>query len=254
MRSLFVVSLPRSLSSLLYQTLQRTLGLVDPVWTSDGEILNLHRFAHLPEGLEIEGLRFTVRSHAPERFDRLLSFLDQATVREGFIYKDVVQPFVVARWLPESGLAVLRIERPVADVAFAMSERGWLYPRAAAGCDGGPERELVAGLVRAQSALAEVPGPLVRFDELIHDEEPLAAALRTLYGDVPAPHYLDDGFQAVREEVLRRRETDRWQRLAELAREVSAAIAIGGLSTEVPAEPPSGSSAGPGWSSDGPAR
>ncbi len=240
MRSLFVVSLPRSLSSLLYQTLQRTLGLADPVWTSDGEILNLHRFAHLPEGLEIEGLRFTVRSHDPERFDRLVSFLDQATVREGFIYKDVVQPFVVARWLPGSGLAVLRIERPVADVAFAMIERGWLYPQAGADCDGEPERGLVAGLVRAQSALAEVPGPVVRFDDLIHDEEPLAAALRTLYGDVPAPRYLDDGFQAVREEVLRRRETDRWQRLAELA-----------LSTEVPAEPPAGSSADPGRSSGG---
>lgn len=247
MRSLFIVSLPRSLSSLLYQTLQRTLGLAEPVWTSDGEILNLHRFAHLPEGTEIDGLRFTRRPDDPERFDRLLAFLDQATVREGYIYKDVVQPFVVARWLPGSGLAVLRIERPVADVAFAMSERGWFYPRAGAGCDGGPERELVAGLVRAWLALAEIPGPVVRFDELIHDEEPLAAALRTLYGDVPTPRYLDEGFQAVREEVLQRRETDRWQRLAELARQVSAEI------TECP-EPPSGSSAGTGWSSHGPER
>lgn len=220
MRSLFVVSLPRSLSSLLYQTLRRTLGLAEPVWTSDGEVLNLHRFAHLPAGTEIEGLRFTDPERDPERFDRLVAFLDQATAREGFLYKDVVQPFVVSRWLPASGLAALRIERPLADVAFAMSERGWLYPRSAADRDGDPERELVAGLLRAERALAEIPGPVVRFDELIHDEEPLAAALRTLYGDMPMPLYLDDGFRAVRDEVLRRRETDRWKQLAQMAEEM----------------------------------
>lgn len=221
MRSLFIVSLPRSLSSLLYQTLRPALGLAEPVWTSDGEVLNLHRFAHLPDEVEVEGLRFTERSRNPERFDRLLAFLDQATVGEGFLYKDVVQPFVVARWLPASGMAALRIERPLADVAFAMSDRGWFYPRAAADRDGGPERELVAGLARAQRALAALPCPVVRFDELIHSEEPLAAALRVLYGDgAPAPRYLGGGFHAVREEVLRRRETERWRRLAEMAGEV----------------------------------
>lgn len=220
MRSLFVVSLPRSLSSLLYQTLRRTLGLAEPVWTSDGEVLNLHRFAHLPEGSEVEGLRFTAPERDPERFDRLVAFLDQSIVREGFLYKDVVQPFVVARWLPGSGVAALRIERPLADVAYAMSERGWLYPRAAADHKGGPERELIAGLIRASRALAEIPGPVVRFDELIQDEEPLAAALRSIYGDVPAPRYLDEGFRAVREEVLRRRETGRWHHLAQLIQEM----------------------------------
>lgn len=226
MRSLFVVSLPRSLSSLLYQTLRRTLGLAEPVWTSDGEVLNLHRFAHLPEGSEVEGLRFTDPARDPERFERLVAFLDQAIVREGFLYKDVVQPFVAARWLPGSGLATLRIERPLADVALAMSERGWLYPRAAADRNGDPERQLVAGLVRASRALAEIPGPVLRFDELIHDEEPLAAALRGLYGDVPAPRYLDDGFRAVREEVLRRRETDRWRHLERVIKEVAEEMPV----------------------------
>jgi hypothetical protein len=220
MRSLFLVSLPRSLSSLLYQTIRPVLGLQEPVWTSDGEVLNLHRFAHLPQGLDVEGLRFTEPKRAPDRFQRLTAFLDQAIVREGFFYKDVVQPFVVASWLPASGLAALRIERPLADVAMAMLDRGWLYPQAAEdpeNATGDPERDLLAGLARAHQALAAIPGPVVRFDDLIHDEEPLAAALRTLYGDVPAPRYLDDGFRAVRDEVLARRETGRWRRLAEMA-------------------------------------
>lgn len=213
MRSLFLVSLPRSLSSLLYQKIRPALGLREPVWTSDGEILNLHRFAHLPPGCDLEGLRFTPPGHA--HFDRLTAFLDQATVREGFFYKDVVQPFVVAHWLPASGLAALRIERPFADIALAMLDRGWHYPGGAAEIsDGDPESILLAGLARAQQALATIPGPVLQFDELITDEVPLAAALCELYGDVPVPRYLDDEFKAVREEVLARRRTERWERLA----------------------------------------
>ncbi len=219
MRSLFLVSLPRSLSSLLYGSIRSALDLTEPAWTSNGEILNLQRFAHLPEGVEIEGLRFTHPFSAPSRFDRLVSFLDHAVVRDGYLYKDVVQPFVVARWLPASGLPALRIERPVADVAYAMADRGWYYPCTAADSDGGPERKLVEGLVRAARALAEVPGPVVYYNDLIHDEEPLAAALRSLYGAIPTPRYLDDGFREVCGQVLRRRDTERWTRLARMVRE-----------------------------------
>jgi hypothetical protein len=222
LRSLFLVSLPRSLSSLLYQTIRPALGLREPAWTSDGEILNLHRFAHLPPGCDLEGLRFTPPGPlGDDRFDRLTAFLDQATVPEGFFYKDVVQPFVVARWLPASGLAALRIERPLADVALAMLDRGWLYPQAALAPeapDQDPERVLLTGLARAEQALAAIPGPVLRFDDLIADEEPLAAALRELYGDVPAPpRYLDAGFKTVREAVLARRQTERWERLAAMS-------------------------------------
>jgi hypothetical protein len=219
LRSLFLVSLPRSLSSLLYQRIRPALGLAEPVWTSDGEILNLHRLVHLPPGCDLEGLRFTPPEPSEDnRFDRLTAFLDQATLPEGFFYKDVVQPFVVARWLPSSGLAALRIERPLADVALSMLDRGWLYPRAAVEpADQDPEDALLAGLIRAQQALAAIPGPVLQFDDLIVDEEPLAAALRELYGDVPVPRYLDDGFKAVREVVLARRRTARWERLAALS-------------------------------------
>jgi hypothetical protein len=221
MRSLFLVSLPRSLSSLLFQAIRDALGLTEPVWTSDGEVLNLHRYALMPTKGAIDGIRFLRRADDPTRFDRLLTFLDQATVREGFLYKDVVHPFVMAEWLPVSGLAALRIERPLADVAFAMLERGWLYPRSATEPVGDPERELLTGLVRGHQALASLPAPVVHFDELIYDEEPLTTALRTLYGDdVSQPHYLDDSFRAMRDEVTARRRTERYLRLAEMVEAV----------------------------------
>jgi hypothetical protein len=208
MRSLFLVSLPRSLSSLLYQRIRDTLGFAEPRWTSDGEILNLHRLALMPGEGAIEGVRFLRRSIDPERFDRLLTFLDHATVRTGFLYKDVVHPFVSAEWLPRSGLHVLHLERPLADVAWSMLDHGWLYPRAAADGGGDGERQLLTGLARARRALACIGAPVLTFDEIVHDEEPLARALRSMYGDdIPCPAYLDDGFRAVRLETLARRRT-----------------------------------------------
>jgi hypothetical protein len=221
MKSLFLVSLPRSLSSLLFHAVRKALGLAEPCWTSDGEVLNLHRFALMPVEGAIDGVRFLRRQEDPVCFDRLLAFLDQVAVREGFLYKDVVHPFIMAHWLPASGFASLRIERPLADIAWSMIDRGWLYPRAAAVGVGDPERELLAGLVRAQQALASIPAPVVRFDDLIYDEEPLAAALRSLYGEVPHPRYLDDRFRAMRDEVTARRTTTRYFRLADLAAEIT---------------------------------
>jgi hypothetical protein len=255
--------LPRSLSSLLYHAARRALALREPEWTTDGEVLNVRRFALLVEEGTVEGVKYVERQRDGRRFDQLLGFLDQVTRARGFAYKDVIQPYVVAEWLAGGRARVLHLDRPVPDVAYAMQERGWLYPARWAGPDAqapsgpdpkgphqigeraagaepslvrdgdgatagtaagaDPERCLVAGLLRARRALAAVPGPRVRYDELIQDEAPLWEALRSLYGDgVARPSYLDDGFARVREEVLRRRRTAHYRRLAALCDEIAA--------------------------------
>jgi hypothetical protein len=234
--------------------------LRQPEWTTDGEVLNVRRFALLAEEGTVEGVKYVERQRDGRRFDQLLGFLDQVTRAEGFAYKDVIQPYVVAEWLTGGRARVLCLDRPVPDVAYAMLERGWLYPARWAGPDAagpdptgpdaageqeahaGPparlegggasagaaagadlERCLVTGLLGARRALAAVPGQRVLYDELIHDEAPLWEALRSLYGgDVQRPSYLDDGFERVREEVLRRRRTERYRRLAALCDEIGA--------------------------------
>ena len=243
--SLFIVALARSLSSIVYHAVRRALALREPAWTTDGEILNVRRFALLAEEGDVEGVKYVERHRDGQRFDRLLGFLDQVARREGFAYKDVIQPFLVAEWLPGSGLPVLYIDRPVPDVAYAMLQRGWHYPAAAggawpptdaavasgseasaaAGRDAeGLRRALVAGLIRARHALAAVPAARVLYDDLIHDEAPLHAALGSLYGGEPArPAYLDDAFRRDRDEVLQRRESDLHRRLATLCREIEEA-------------------------------
>jgi hypothetical protein len=76
--SLFVVSLPRSLSSLLYVAAARALGLAEPAWTSDGEILNRERVPRRMHSLTPAGERFTLLGSAPAAFASMTSYLDHA--------------------------------------------------------------------------------------------------------------------------------------------------------------------------------
>jgi hypothetical protein len=237
--SLFIVALPRSLTSLVYHAARGAVALRQPEWTTDGEILNVRRFALLAEEGTVEGVRYVERERDGERFDRLLAFLGQVACAEGFAYKDVIQPYVVAEWLAARPVRVLYIERPVPDVAYAMLERGWHYPARPDGPEPGQpypgsdpdseaeadlERRLVAGLLRARGALAAVADQWVHYDELIHDETPLWDALRSLYGaEVRRPHYLDEDFSGVREKILGRRATERYRRLVALCDDPVAA-------------------------------
>lgn len=222
MRSLFVVSLPRSLSTRVYHWCRQALGLGEPVWTSDGEVLNLDRFVLRPEAWVDEGRKFTHPREEPETFQGLLAQLDQVTRTHGFAYKDVVQPFAVSRWLPSRDFRVLKVQRPVVDVAYAMLERGWHYPsrvcpremESATATD--LEVRLLSGLLQAEGALAALPGEVVTFDDLVRNEAPLTGALRRLYPERSgiAITYLDRDFLELRDKILARRETERYRHLA----------------------------------------
>ena len=107
--SLFVVSLPRSLSSLLYVAAAHAIGLAEPTWTSDGEILNRDRIPRRKQSLAPPDQRFTLLGSAPDLFASMTSYLDQASLRQGFAYKDVVQPFVIGGWEGLGDFKVLKV-------------------------------------------------------------------------------------------------------------------------------------------------
>lgn len=217
MRSLFVVALPRSLSSVAYHAARLALGLEEPVWTSDGEILNNDRFALYGGPTHDAGEKYVHPEPEPELFRRATAFLDQAACREGFAYKDVVQPFVAAAWLQASGLPVLRLRRPLADVAYSMLQMGWLYPVRAAALDDGDSAEaaVVRGLLAAEAALGALPAEVVEYDDLIADEGALLAALRRLYPEarVRGVRFIDESFARRRNAILARRNDDAYQRI-----------------------------------------
>ncbi len=144
--SLFVVALPRSLSSVLYVAAARAVGLTQPGWTSDGEILNRDRVSRRLQSLAPTGERFTLPGSVPGVFASLSSYLDQVALRQGCAYKDVVQPFVVGGWDGLCDFKVLKVRRNVAEVAYAMLKRQWLYPAQAATIFGAHPWTLVEGL------------------------------------------------------------------------------------------------------------
>jgi len=201
--SLFVVSLPRSLSSLLYVAAARAIGLSEPTWTSDGEILNRDR---VPRRLQtrMQSLapdeRFTLLGAAPDVFANMTSYLDQAALRQGFAYKDVVQPFVIGGWEGLGDFKVLKVRRNVAEVAYTMLKRRWFYPAQAASVFDAHPWALVEGLVRAEAVLDALPGETVDYASAVLDHDPLEAALARLYPDAPLSplRYIDRGFDRTR--------------------------------------------------------
>jgi hypothetical protein len=198
--SLFVLSLPRSLSSLLYVAAVRAVGLAEPPWTSDGEILNRDRVPRRMHGLAPADERFTLLGASPAVFANMTSYLDQVALRQGFAYKDVVQPFVVGGWEGLGDFKVLKVRRNVAEVAYTMLKRQWLYPARAASVFDEHPWALVEGLVRAEAVLDALPGETIEYADAVLDHGPLEDALYRLYPDaaLSPPNYIDRGFARTR--------------------------------------------------------
>jgi hypothetical protein len=225
--SLFIVSLPRSLSSMTYYIARVLLGLNAPSWTSDGEILNVDRFALYPGPSHDTGIKFLLKESNPALYQSVIDFLDQATVAAGFAYKDVVHPFAVSEWLESSGLRVLRIKRNLNDVAFSMLAQGWHYPRFASRGQGDLEEMVIEGIIRADIALDSLPGEHIDFDDLIADESVLRNALIKLYAGIAMQEFkFNESFHSTGKAILQRRSTDAYKMLGEKIERLSETIKL----------------------------
>lgn len=223
LRSLFVVALPRSLSTLVHTQAALALGLATPRWTNAGEILNGDRAVISASELAAGHPKFT----PPEEgyvLEQLAAFLDDVVRPTGHAYKDVVQPFAVAAWLRERQLCVLRIARPLADVAFSMHRAGWLYPQVAGPATGAELDRFLLGLRRADLALAAIPARVLEAEELLREPEALERALSALYPEIAVPPIalFDEGFRLRREQLARDRETPAYRLLADRLEELGA--------------------------------
>ncbi|MGA2563178.1 MAG: hypothetical protein ABSF96_06430 [Steroidobacteraceae bacterium] len=225
-RSLFVVALPTSLSSVVYKAARDSLGLQNPGWTTDGEFLNADRFVLVSEPNKDGNRKFTVEEQERALFKKITEFLDQVVVSHGFAYKDVVQPFVVSQWIKKNLPPTLKVKRNIADVAYSMIIKNkWHYPKRLFPKTEPVELAVIRGLLRAQEALDRIPGQEVDFDRLIEDEGSLYSALTSLYGDgvlIKYPRYIDQKFRARRDEVMGRRGTPEYAAILDyvnLARE-----------------------------------
>lgn len=224
--SLFVLSLPRSLSTLLYHAARKTMNLREPAWTSDGEILNADRYA-LQQGPVHDSSRKFISSQSElQTFYAATEFLDQTVQTHGYAYKDVVHPFVMAEWIQRRKIkTVIWIRRDIADVAYAMLRRRWHYPAHLFPEEKKVERAIVRGLIAADCALASIRAQCIDFEQVIHDEMALQTALKALYPDkrVQPVSYIDNRFKRARKEILERRKTSLHRRLTDYVTQCSTA-------------------------------
>jgi len=217
-QSLFLVSLPRSLSTLVYHFVRNAIGLHEPSWTSDGELLNLDRFALFRGPADDCNRKFISPNLEPKLFCAATELLDQLVNPFGHLYKDVVQPFVVAEWAKRRKVRLIRIKRNVADVAYAMLDCGWVYPSRIFPNTKNLDLAMVQGLLQADAALDAVPAECVNFDELIYSEKQLIMALRALYPKrkIASVGFIDEQFERKRQQILERRKSEKHKMLAEL--------------------------------------
>lgn len=241
MQSLFLASLPRSFSSRTYQLISKAVGLTKPTWTSDGEILNGERIA-LCDGRGVDtpflpapdDINFDKLDPQPSgfnhdldhRFERIVLLLDQLVNKNGWIYKDVVQPFVVCCYFEQfkPDLKPVFIKRSVADVAYACLKKEWYYPqRAAPDNDGQRERRVVKGLVRAQNILTDL-GKTLLYKRLVRKEAYLYDKLDEWGYNPKRIAYIDDQFCKKRDRVRKRKETEGYKKIKQIVDEVKSNI------------------------------
>lgn len=223
LNSVFLLSLPSSLSSLTYRLIADSLPLRRPRWVTAGEILNTDRylFNRVTRGWSYA---FTERGRAwtsrkwlhPEkdsqRFQGALRFLTGVVEPEGMVYKDAINPFVVANWLEANpGPEVVVIDRDVVGVAQKMLRKHWLYPARLSEHED-IERALLDGLTRAQKRLRELDGAhVLPFSDLIQSEQPLNHLLESWGGERVS--YIDGAFKRKRTQERKLRERPRYDRL-----------------------------------------
>ena len=188
--------------------------------------MNLDRFAM--QGVQTATFpKFVLPRHGPI-FAAGQQFLAHAFMRDGFCYKDVVQPFLVSAWLGTSpACAVLKIKPNIAHVAFAMLQRKWLYPSIVGRQSSDLPAMMVEGLLMAEAAIDAVPGESVAFDDLV-DGGGLEGALARLYPDeaIGCAARARDADRR-RDEVLGRRTHELYGQLTELETQLRAGAARG---------------------------
>jgi hypothetical protein len=238
--SLFIVSLPRSFSSHAYLLARSALLMRQPGFTTFGEILNFNRIdrSKWPGSEEIPPNFFLRPDRETAVFLRSTAFLDRTVKQRGFVYKDVVQPFVVAAWLhARKDFKILHIRRNIADVAMSMLELKWWYPAGAANPNTDVQSALIEGLVLADNALAGLPSVTVEYEDLVRDGAALSKALSEIYPDCerPAIRFRNDQLEREHAKTIARRASPIYTVLKRKIRDLQATMSGPALSRCAPA-------------------
>ena len=127
MKSILLAGFPRGFTSQVHTLMVRSLPGYDATRVSAGEVLNQQRNDVLQQKF-----RFYIRPEDAgfdDVYSALAPILDDHA--RGYIVKDVVQPFVVGRYLERNPdvFDALFLMRNLAHVRFALDRKGWGFAK-----------------------------------------------------------------------------------------------------------------------------
>jgi len=127
MKSLLIIGLPRGFSSEAYRIAAAMMPQLQRSTVAAGEILNHERNPELKTDAD-----FYLDEDSPD-FESFYRQCEAQLLRyaDDFIIKDVVQPWVLLRFLKEhpERYHVLFADRPLAHIKFALERKGWAFVR-----------------------------------------------------------------------------------------------------------------------------
>lgn len=192
MKSLLLIGFPRGFTSQAHDIAKEMLPFLQESGIDAGEVLNQTRNRTIDRDIP-----FYLKSNSPtfeDTYQYCRKILNQYT--EGYIIKEVVQPFIVLRYLFEhpDAFNVLFINRPLEHIKFSLDRKGW-------GFAGNPET-----LYQAFSSF-----PAFDVTKAYYDPHYVHECLQAIYPTARAYNYLSPLFIEQREKFLSDFKNDDWQ-------------------------------------------
>lgn len=215
-KSVLIVGLPRSMSSLIYQEsrqiLSRKLKHLDLKIWHDGDPLN-HIWTDYPE------LRGKHASLNDEDYEKYAAVLNK--YKEGYVIKTVCQAHMVRKYLENNpdDYNVIQIKRTLADTVYALHMKNWYWPIKFLGLDPFNKKHcnlvnLCKAVVYMDRELNHIPNKtLLSYENLLWDGGLLTRKYKKLGYRVKPKNHINQDFVNKRREVLYSRSMPLYKRI-----------------------------------------
>lgn len=193
MKSLLIVGFPRGFTSATYQLSGEMLPFLKETGVSAGEVLNPSRNRELVTGKKVAFYLQADDSDFDAHYAVCSSILKKYA--ENYIIKDVVQPWIVRRFINEnpSLFNVLYVDRPLEHVKFSMERKGWAYKGSLEST-----RKYFSSLLTLD------------VEKVLYDPRYFHLTLKNIYSEAIYYDYLDDDFVERRDDFLKAFQCNDW--------------------------------------------
>lgn len=219
MKSLLIVSQPKSMSSVTFSICSKALpNLTNPLQKeAAGEILN--------DDWSKECLG--IKRYTKQEYDKVAAILDK--YKKGYVIKDVVQTPAVYRYIQENpdSFNVLIAQRRIEDVAYFMWKRGWTSTIHSLGIPGQHVQNRITLVLHCAALLHlrhnyinPIKAPRVVYKDSLTNPNSIFDKLERLGYSPKRFNYISPSFKERRERTLKERETPLYKQIEQIFRQL----------------------------------